>query len=141
MTSLPQESDFPRYWDWDDDGLTADGVYEKTDRAPSQYGEKAILILEINGEQRSVWVNTESLRGKLADELERRNARDFNIGERIVITRAAEKKTSSNDRQYWPFKVDFPDGPKSDAAGLLGANPGGPKPDAGEATGDDGIPF
>jgi len=113
------------------------------DRAPSEYGEQPILVLEIDGESRSVWVNTTALRSKLADELRRRGERNFVVGEPIIVTRGAEKKVSSSDRQYWPFVVRFPDARQSDAADLLGDVPddgGGDQKDDGDQN-DGGIPF
>jgi len=104
--SASSESGFPRYWDWDEDGLTAAGTYVKIDSAATQFGTKAIIVLEIDGEERSVWVNQEALRSKLGAELERRKARDFNLGERLIIRRGAEKKMSANDRNYWPFALE-----------------------------------
>ena len=62
------------------------------------------------------------MRSKLGDELERRQSRDFTPGERVLIRRGDAKKRSAADRDYWPFRVDFPDAPQRDAAGLLGAN-------------------
>jgi hypothetical protein len=122
MASVPQpqdESAFPAYWDWAADGA-AEGTFLRMEEGPTAFGRRPIIILEIGGVERSIWINAEAIRNKLADELERRKARDFTPGERVEIRRGAEKKTSAADRQYWPFRVDFPDAPKSDAAGLLG---------------------
>lgn len=89
---------------------------------PTAFGQKPIVILAVEGVERSLWITTDPLRSKLADELERRGARSFDVGEQIVITREAEKRISSNDRAYWAFKATFPDSPARDAADLLGAH-------------------
>jgi hypothetical protein len=141
MTSLPQprdESDFPAYWDWEKDGLTAEGTFARMEQGPTAYGPRPIVILEIDGEERSVWVNTDALRSQLADELERRAARSFTVGERMIISRGTEKKTSANDRNYWPFKTKYPDAPQRDDADLLGAHVDESRE---EEAGDDGVPF
>jgi hypothetical protein len=132
--------DFPRTWKFDEDGLEVTGAYLKTDRGPTQYGQKAILVLEVNGELRGVWVNSETLRLRLAEELESRGARDFIVGEQIVISRAPEKKTSESGRGYWPFKVRFPDAAGNDAADLLGAHVPRTAAEGGDS-GDGDIPF
>lgn len=95
----------------------------KVDQAPTAYGPCGILVLKIAGEERSVWANTTALRGKIADELTRRGARNFTVGERIIVERGAAKKTSAAGNNYWPFQVAFPDGPATDAAAIFGASP------------------
>lgn len=121
---------FPAYWDWEAEGL-ADGIFRRMESGPTSFGTRAILILEIDGKERSIWVTTQSLRSKLADELQRRGTRDFTPGERIEIRRGAEKKVSAADRAYWPFVAIFHDAPTSDAAALLGLDGDDPaEPDA-----------
>jgi hypothetical protein len=122
---METNSDYPQSWRWEDDGLTADGAYVRMDSGPSEYGRKPILVLRIDGAERGVWVNTDTLKNKLVDELDRRDQRDFTPGERIIVTRAAEKKLSGNGREYWPFITKFPDAPNSDALALLGGGGGG----------------
>lgn len=126
MASVPlpaDEAEFPAYRDWDKDGLTADGFFCRMEQGPTLYGSKPIVVLEVDGIDRSIWVNTEALRAKLADELERRGARGFTVGERIILSRGAEKARSANDRNYWPFRAKFPDAPRLDDADLLNAHP------------------
>ena len=138
MSTLPHdESDFPAYWDWEEDGLTADGTFARMEQGPTQFGTKPIVILKVDGEERSFWVNTEALRSQLTDELKRRCARSFTAGERMLISRGAEKKTSANDRGYWPFRCRFPDAPQRHDADVLGADPDNPADDAG----GDEVPF
>jgi hypothetical protein len=144
MASIAQpndETDFPAYWDWADGTLK--GVYVRMESGPTEFGTRPILIVDVNGVERSVWINAAALRSKLADELDRRKARDLTPGEHIEIRRGAEMKTSAAGREYWPFYVNFPDAPRSDAAGLLGLDDDDtddePLPPA--AAADDDIPF
>ena len=141
MASVPQpndKSDFPAYWDWAEG--TANGTYLRMDSGPTAFGTRAILVLEIAGVERAVWVTTDALRGKLADELRPRGARDFTAGEQITISRGAEKRASASDRLYWPFQVTFLDAPKTDAAALLSAE-GNDEPFPPAADADDEFPF
>jgi hypothetical protein len=140
MATVPHsndESDFPAAWLWETDGA-AEGVFVRMDAGPTAFGRRPIVVLEVAGVERSVWVNTAALRSKLVEELRRRKARDFNPGERVLIRRGAEKKTSAADRDYWPFFVNFPDAPGSDAAGMLGADD---QEDDEAEEGDGDIPF
>jgi hypothetical protein len=115
------EAEHAKSWIFGDDGLEVSGAYVSMETGSSAFGRTPVIVLAVDGARRSVWLNTALLRAKFRDELERRRARDFHVGERIVIRRGAEKKTSSADRQYWPFRVEFPDGPQQDAAAILGA--------------------
>jgi hypothetical protein len=146
MSSLPHErdqADFPAYWDWTDGPVK--GAYVRMESGPTEFGTRPILIVDVNGVQRSVWINAAALRSKLAEELDRRKARDLTPGEHIEIRRGAEMKTSVAGREYWPFYVNFPDAPRSDAASLLGVDDDDsddddePLPPA--AAADDDIPF
>ena len=116
------DSDYPRSWRWDEDGLRIAGTYVEMNEGPSEYGRRAICVLEVDGERRSLWLTQEALISKFRDELERRELADFTAGERIEVERGAEKKQSANGRGYWPFAVRFPDAPHKSAAELLGTS-------------------
>jgi hypothetical protein len=150
------DNGYPRSWYFgtDDDGLVADGAYSHMSSGRGAYGQVPIAVLAIGGEDRSVWLNTDVLVGQFKAELKRRGERDFNPGERIVITRGAEKKTSqTSGNDYWPYRTEFPDAPNSAAADILGVEfepvGGAEQPVGGaEAIGpqgvdqdDDDIPF
>lgn len=139
---MSDNNDFPAYWDFDRDGLTCAGTFVRVDSGPTSFGQKAILILDVDGTERSVWVTTAALKGQLGDELGRRNTRNFTAGERIEVHRGAEKAVSANDRSYWPFKVNFPDAPTPDAATLLDASPVDLEPEPADFAPDtEDIPF
>jgi hypothetical protein len=116
------DSDYPRSWRFDEDGLRIAGTYVEMNEGPSEYGRRAICVLQVGDEKRSLWLTQDALIAKFREELERRDLADFTTGERIVVERAAEKKQSSNGRGYWPFTVRFPDTPHKSAAELLGAS-------------------
>jgi hypothetical protein len=133
------DSDFPRTWRFDDDGLRVAGTYVRMDEGPSEYGRKAICVLLVDGEERSLWLSQEALVSKFRDELERRTAGDFSPGEHVVVERAAEKKQSANGRAYWPFKVLFPDAPRRPASEILSRDTA--KDDDDPQNEDDDVPF
>ncbi len=139
----------PRSWLWSEDGSTITGTYVRMDTGPSDYGERAIIVLNVDGEDRSLWLNETALVAKFRDELARRTSGDFEPGERITASRGAAKVESANGRGYWPCPVTFHDAPRRSAAEILGISI---KPDAEPelsaepapltATGtDDGIPY
>lgn len=130
------DRDFPRAWRWDEDGPRVAGTFVEMNEGPSEYGRKAIAVLDVDGERRALWLSQEALANKFRDELERRGESDFTPGETIVVERGAEKVISANGRGYWPFKVRFPDAPRRSAADLLGASV-----QSGEDVEDDDIPF
>jgi hypothetical protein len=132
-----QDSDFPRSWRWDEDGLRIEGSYVRMDEGPSEYGRRAICVLNVGGEERSLWLTQEALISRFRDELERRLATDFSPGERIIVERGAEKKESANGRAYWPFKTRFLDAPRRAASDLLG----GPASSEEDDKEKDDIPF
>lgn len=116
------DGDYPRSWRFDGDGLQIAGTYVEMNEAPTEFGRRAICVLEVDGERRSLWLTNEALISKFRDELERRDLADFTVGERIEVERGAEKKQSASGRGYWPFTVRFPDAPHKSASDLLGAS-------------------
>jgi hypothetical protein len=135
--------DFPRTWNFDEDGDTIAGTFVELGEAPTAgYGYKPILTLDVDGERRTVWVFHTSLSEKLRDELKRRKAREFTVGERIAIKRGERKTSESTGRPYIPYKVTFPDAPKRSAADILmSATLGEEVPATDEDEEEDGIPF
>jgi hypothetical protein len=134
------DNNYPRSWSWAEDGLRAAGAFVGVDEGPTDYGRRPILVLEIDGQARGIWVTQEALRSQLGDELARRGESDFVVGEPVVVERGAEKKQSAAGRDYWPFKVEFPNAPRRTAAELLGvgADYVGEEP---PAQSDEDIPF
>jgi hypothetical protein len=103
---------------WNEDGLTVSGGYVRLDEGPSVYGLTPIVVLDVNGTERGIWLAQTALRQQFADELARRGERDFLPGERITIERGAEKMKGTR-YSYSPFSVIFADAPRRDAASIL----------------------
>jgi hypothetical protein len=134
-SSLPGES--RRDWDFGKDG-PLEGLYVETREVlvangPSAGRTKLVFDFHVGVDEEtvSVWEST-VLRRKMAAELRRRNASDFEPGERIKIARS----DSLIDGRYWDFPVvEFEHAaPKKTTAELLAAGES-------ESESDDDISF
>jgi hypothetical protein len=104
--------DYPANWIFDNDGETIAGTFRRFERGQTKnYGAKPIAVLEVDGQERSLWLNTAVLAGKFRDELEERPDRELTVGERIVVTRLGKATTQDGNTEYWNFRVLFPDKP------------------------------
>ena len=91
-----------------------------------------------------------ALFNRVRDELSRRTSKRLDVGERVVIERAAAKKESKDGRSYWPFTVMFPDRPEKSTDDLFDLDQGPVKykeakrpeePAPGDVGPDGDIPF
>jgi len=144
--TVPSRSaDYPRSWLWDEDGNLVSGSFVRFDEGVTKdFGSKVIVVLDVGGEERAVWLTTMVLHGRFSDELERRATKRLEVGERVVIERGADRVESENGRSYWPFKILFPNRPQKSEAELFGLDEGLARTDEltlGKAAGDDAIPF
>lgn len=124
-TVAGEQGEYPKSWRWQDDGNLVSGRFLRFEQGMTKdFGAKVILVLDIEGEERSVWLTTSVLHNRFRDELERRGSGNLEVGERIVIERGADKVESENGRSYWPHKILFPDRPSKSPAELFGLNEG-----------------
>lgn len=80
-------------------GETADGHFKRLERGHDKDGkEHPIAVLEIDGEERSLWL----LQTALRSQFKRVKPEP---GELIRVSMATEKKLGGNGFNYWPFKV------------------------------------
>jgi hypothetical protein len=152
-STIPAERDeYPANWIFDEHGETVAGTFLRFERGQTKnYGAKPICILEVEGVERSLWLNTAVLASKFRDELQERPQRELVVGERIVITRLGKTTTEDGNTEYWAFRVLFPDKPSLSTSELFDFE-GDPsrverrpsfsdeEPAASEP-GDDNIPF
>jgi hypothetical protein len=111
---------YPETWKFDEHGDLVAGTFVRFDEGPTRdYGLKVILVLDVDGRERSLWLSQSALFNKVKDELSRRASKTLEPGERIVVQRH-EKTTSENGRSYWPFAVSFPDRPVKSTTDLFG---------------------
>jgi hypothetical protein len=137
MATLPQmrhDFGYPKSWNWERDGYTAEGSFVRLAIGPTPFGVHPILVLLIGGSERAVWVTSPDLRARLAGELERRRAFDFVPEERITIVRGSVERGLACGRPTWPFRVAFPDAPCSANAHPAGVH----APNAAEGWDEDG---
>ena len=112
-----EETDYPENWRFDEDGVEVRGKFVKFDLGQTQdYGEVPIVVLNVDGVERSVWLFHTALRSKFQKEV---NRRDIQPGEQINIKQAGEKK-GKNKRPYMNYIVAFVDAPELDAKAIFG---------------------
>ena len=82
-----------------------------------------IMVLNVDGVQRAVWLSQLALHSRVRDEVNRRPTKKLEVGERVVVKRL-EKKMGENGREYWPFQVLFPDRPELSTSDLFDLDEG-----------------
>jgi hypothetical protein len=118
------ETAYPETWKFGDHGDLVAGTFVRFDEGPTRdYGMRVILVLDVDGRERSIWLSQTALFNKVRDELNRRASKALDPGERVVVQRH-EKTTSENGREYWPFVVSFPDRPEKSTTDLFGLDEG-----------------
>jgi hypothetical protein len=138
------EPTYPRAWRWDKDGPTVDGTFLGFDRVSTSSATAVVCLLRVGDEERTIWLWWEALENQFREELRRRPSRELELGERIVIANRGKKKSEKTGREYYDFRVWFPDRPKLSAAEIFGLDVPAPKPE--QAPSEDGnvdndIPF
>jgi hypothetical protein len=109
-----KQASFPRSWRWETDGELVSGRYLRFDSGPTRgYGRKPIIVLDLDGEERSIWLMQDVLYNRFRDELIGRPGRKLTVGERIVIRRLGEKTSEESGRTYRAFSILFPDRPET----------------------------
>ena len=116
-----EDTEFPRNWRFDEDGLELVGCYIKSDVGPTANGDCPILVLEVDGEPRSL-CSSHRARRRIADEVARRPHRDLKAGERIVIRQGEKKPTAEGGRAYVSYFVRFLDAPPRTAKDVFKAD-------------------
>jgi hypothetical protein len=119
---VPAEStSYPETWLWDEHGDVCAGRFVRFDKAATRdYGKKLIMILEVDGLERSIWLLQTALYERIRDELSERPDHKLSSGERVAIHRLAETTTQDGKRSYRPFRIYFPDRPELDVASEFG---------------------
>jgi hypothetical protein len=134
------QSDYPAWWNFDEDGDVADGTFIRFTRGSSEFGEKTICVLSIDGEERSVWLHEAVLYDEFRRELLRRPTRELDPNEHVVIKRLDKRKTADGKRSYRAFRVVFPDRPERTTNDLFKLDEETPTVDK-PAEDDDSVPF
>ena len=120
-------------------------AYEFQRYSPFVNVESESLILDIDGEERSIWLLNEALFNQFRQEIQSRPERKLASGERVVVQRLGKRKSESTGREYVDFRVHFPDRPEPTLEQLWGddiaADKATDQQAADEGKTDDGIPF
>ena len=92
MTSVPETqlaqsgeaTGYPQTWKFGDHGDVVAGTFVRFDEGPTrEYGMRVILVLEVGGRERSIWLSQTALFNKVRDELNRRTSKTLDPGERV----------------------------------------------------------
>jgi hypothetical protein len=119
--SSTDSTDFPRAWLWDADGDIVKARFVKFDVGPTKlYGKKPIAVLDVDGEQRSVWLTTTVLFAAFKEELETRDSQTLNEGELITIRWLGKAESKAGGPAYHRHKVVFHDSPGGSPESLFG---------------------
>ncbi len=143
-TEVGEKPSYPAYWDFAEDGPLLSARFVKFDQGQTrQYGPKPICVLEVGGEERSLWLTQTVLYQRFRDELLRRPDRTLAVGERISVERHEKKRTEDGRYEYTPFTIVFHDAPSVSETDLFeldspAETKKAPEPQPAD---DDGIPF
>jgi hypothetical protein len=114
-------SEYPEAWLWDEHGPMVSGSFVRFARGQTRdYGKKVIAVLDVDGEQRSIWLTATVLFGKFRDELFDRPGHRLEPGERITVQRLDKVETAGARGAYWNFAVLFHDSPQPSEGDLFG---------------------
>lgn len=122
--SPPEASDYPRYWDFDEDGIEVEGPFVRMGRGYTANGEKPFVVLEIDDTERTIWLLHDVLRNQFAREVYRRPDKTIHAGENVRIRQLEERESKSNvGRSYKNYRTDFLDGPVLAQTDIIGPPP------------------
>ena len=141
----PEAPEYPRWWDWDEDGLLVEGTFVRAGTGYTQMGQRPFVVLNVEGVDRTVWLHHEVLRNQFAREVHRRPDRTIHVGETVRIWQLEPRESMSNaGRSYTDYRVEFPDGPEATQADIFGMPPEAAvveHPSGDGAPVDDDIPY
>jgi hypothetical protein len=132
-----EQSKYPETWRWDEDGDVIEGAYVELSEAHTRFdgATRPILVLEVGGKPRTVWLFHTALQSRLRDELLKRPGNELRVGEPVRIEQLGQKE-SENGLKYMNYRVEFPESPKRSGLDILGGTDETKTKDV-----DDDIPF
>jgi hypothetical protein len=103
------EGEYPRSHMWQEDGDLVSGSYVRFSQGHTRDGTAVpVIVLDVDGEPRSVWLFHDALRQQFVTEIKTRPSGNLDPGELVTIRRGEKKQSASNpDRSYRVFDVDF----------------------------------
>jgi hypothetical protein len=122
--TVDEAADYPETWKFNEHGDRVAGGFVRFEQGQTkEFGPRVLMILDVNGVERTVWLSQTALHGRVRDELNRRPSKRLEPGERVVIKRL-EKKMGESGREYWAFQVLFPDRPELEPSDLFDLDEG-----------------
>lgn len=90
---------YAKAWIFDEDGDNVEGTFVGTTSGMTQnYGRQPIVIIEVDGIERSVWAMHRALQSQFLE------AKPL-AGDTIAIRRLPKKKSSTSANMYYPYRV------------------------------------
>jgi hypothetical protein len=84
-------------------GQTVEGRFRRLEHGRKKDGSRQLIaVLEIDGDERALWLHEKALRGRFAEVRPE-------PGELVRVSKAREKKLGGNGFNYWPIKVTAPE--------------------------------
>jgi hypothetical protein len=148
--SVPEVPEYPAWWDWDSDGKSIEGAFVRAGTGYTQMGPRPFVVLDHEGDERTVWLHHDVLRNLFAREVHRRPDKMIHRDETVRIWQLEARESQSNaGRSYTDYRVEFPEGPESTQVDIFGPPPEGssqPQPETegtavGSGVSGDDIPF
>ena len=146
-TAARQKPSYPRFWNWDEDGPLLAAPFVRFSQGQTKlFGPKPIAVVEVDGEERSVWLTQTVLFRQFRDELQRRPDHKLAPGERISSEKHEKKQSEEGGYAYTPFTTIFHDAPELSETDLFELDtkkqePKKPEEEPASSSQDDGIPF
>jgi hypothetical protein len=141
-TAPPEVSDYPSWWDWEEDGKLVEGAFVRAGTGYTVNGTRPFVVLDVEGTERTIWLHHEVLRNQFAREVQRRPDRTIPAGEWVRIRQLEPRESQTNaGRSYTNYRTDFPEGPEATQADIFGTPPEASAPEQPEVPVDDDVPF
>jgi hypothetical protein len=123
-TSAGEKPSYPAFWDFDQDGPLLAAPFVRFSQGQTKlYGPKPVCVVEVDGEERSLWLTQTVLFQNFRRELQGRPDHTLVVGERISAEKH-EPKMGENGREYIDFTVVFHDSPAVTTDTLFGLETG-----------------
>lgn len=143
-TESNSESGYPPAWRFGEEGDIVEAAFVRFTTGPTKdYGRKPIVVLNIDGAERSVWLLHDVLFQAFRRELQTRPSKTLEQDESISIRLLGKKQNEEKTRSYTDYRTTFHDSPEESTESIFGLDDeqeGGPEPSS-ESAQDDGVPF
>ncbi len=124
QSKSPEASEYPRFWDWDEDGKSVEGMFLRANVGYTANGPRPFVVLDVDGDERTIWLLHDVLRNQFAREVHRRPNKAIDVGETIRIHQLEPRESQTNaGRAYTNYRTEFPQGPATTQVDVFGLPP------------------